>query len=81
MASVNGFRLALQTKYHMDDAQTEEYQKRTLDALKSAENTDLSLYQSAHSARNAVTYATLNHPVLRQKVIEAVAGIIWYLGC
>src|SRR5690606_19912333 len=32
------------------------------------------------AARDAVTYATLNHPVMRENIFEAVVGILWYLG-
>ena len=80
MAAVNGHRLDLLRHYHMDDEQSDEYQGKTLDNLEVAEKTDQSLHEATHSARDAVTYATLNHPVIRQKVIEAVISIIWYLA-
>ena len=80
MAAVNGNRLALQRRYHMDDSQTDEYQQKTLENLKASEFTGQSLHESNHFARDAVTYATLNHPVIRQKIIEAVISIIWYLA-
>jgi hypothetical protein len=80
MAAVNGNRLALQRHYHMDDEQTDAYQQKTLSNLKASENADQSLHESTHFARDAVTYATLNHPVIREKIIEAVISIIWYLA-
>ena len=75
MAAVNGNRLALQKKYHMDDRQTNAYQKKTSNNLKASNPRAFAAGDEAQAARDAVTYATLNHPVIRDKVIEAVIGI------
>lgn len=81
MVEVNGRRLALQDSYGMADEQTHEFQGRASERLaKASGNPDQPRKTSVLLARDALTYATLNHPVLRRNIFEAVAGIIWYLG-
>jgi hypothetical protein len=80
MAEVNGERLALQNRHHMADERTNAYQQKTLELLGQAEDPKLSEKQATLRARDAVSYAGLNHPVLREAVLEAVLGILWYLG-
>jgi hypothetical protein len=80
MAAINGRRLKVQQNYHMADAQTLAYQERTLKYLAAAEAPDNTHRTMIALARKAVTYATLNHPVIRASVLEAVVSILWYLG-
>lgn len=80
MTRVNGQRLALQNQYRMADERTNQYHQKALSLLKQAQAPLLSAKLSAQRARDAVSYAELNHPVLRESVFEAVIGILWYLG-
>jgi hypothetical protein len=80
MASVNRRRLELQERHHMADGQTLQYQTRTIGHLDQAEQPGLPLQQVIRHARDAVTYAMLNHPVIRNSVLEAVISILWYLA-
>jgi hypothetical protein len=80
MAAINGRRLKVQQDYHMADAQTLAYQERTSENLAAAEAPDNTHRAMTALARKAVTYATLNHPVIRASVLEAVVSILWYLG-
>ena len=79
MASVNTKRLHLQNTYHMTDERTNEYHRKSLNQLEAASKPGLSKQQWLQAAREAVTYATLVHPVLRESIFEAVLGILWYL--
>ncbi|MCX5659875.1 MAG: hypothetical protein NTW19_09155 [Planctomycetota bacterium] len=80
MASVNGRRLELQNKYAMADQRTNDFHERTLAYISEASAPGLPKHEQTLAARDAVTYATLNHPVLRRSITEAVVGILWYLG-
>ncbi|NLF40396.1 ABC transporter permease [bacterium] len=79
MADVNGRRLALQNRYDMADEWVNDYQRKCLTNLAAAAAPQ-PLRAAVLKARDAVTYATLNHPVLRGTITEAVIGIVWYLG-
>lgn len=80
MLYLNGKRLELQDRHHMADAQTKSVQETGEFLLRESEQTDLPQYQTTRSARQATVYAMLNHPVLRESVVEAVVGILWYLA-
>lgn len=80
MAYVNGKRLELQNKYHMADDRTNAYHAKTLAFIDSSQQADKTFLAATRAARDAVIYASLNHPVLRESVMEAVLGIIWYLA-
>lgn len=80
MAQVNGQRLALQNRFRMADDRTNAYHQKTQQLLGQAQAPALSAKAAALRARDAVSYAGLNHPVLRESVFEAVVGILWYLG-
>ena len=73
--------MRLQNKYHMADDQMKESQS---DAEKLLADARLSrLKGDAMSAMNdsgrSLAYATNNHPVIRDKISNAVLGILWYL--
>jgi hypothetical protein len=80
MAHLNGMRLALQNRFGMADARTNEYQQKTESLLAQASKPELSAHAASSLSRDAVSYAGLNHPVLRESLLEAVIGIVWYLG-
>ncbi len=80
MISVNSKRLAVQDHYGMADVRTLAFQQRAVECLAEAEDTTVPHKLASLSSRDAVTYSTLNHPILRANISEAVAGILWYLG-
>lgn len=80
MLLVNGKRLDLQIRYGMADERVRAFHSRSQALVERAETQDTTRYAVERDERAAVTYATLNHPVLRRTVYEAVVGIIWYLG-
>jgi uncharacterized protein YhhL (DUF1145 family) len=81
MVAVNGSRLALQDSYAMADELTHDFQGRSVERMERVQDGPaLSRKESLLLSRDALTYATINHPVLRRNIFEAVAGILWYLG-
>ena len=80
MDYVNGRRLAVLKRYHMADERTEAFHAKSERLLRESQAEDVSKHAAVLLAREAVTYATLNHPVLRGLIGEAVVGIVWYLG-
>ncbi len=80
MIYVNGKRLKLQDDYAMADERTIEYHKKSQRKMAQSEDPALSMHEATKIRRDAVIYATLNHPVLRESIAEAVLGILWYLG-
>lgn len=81
MIRVNAERLRVQDRYGMADEQTQDFEARSRSMLGApAAEGPPSRREATLRARDAVTYATLVHPVLRRNIFEAVAGILWYLG-
>jgi len=80
MSFLNGKRLALQKRHHMSDERTEAYHEKSLGLTAESESGELPLAEAARKSRESITYSTLNHPVLRESIFEAVLGILWYLG-
>lgn len=80
MIQVNGKRLDLQNEFGMADARTREYHERSVFRDAEARGPGLGRLNTGRAAGEAVTYATLNHPVIRGSVNEAVLGILWYLA-
>jgi hypothetical protein len=80
MASVNGKRLAMQDAYGMADRRTRFLHAQTLAEVERGEQPALGFRESVRAFRKAVVFASLNHPVLRNSIFEAVMGILWYLA-
>lgn len=80
MAYTNGRRLKLQNAYHMADELTNAYHQKVLDNIELSKEPGTSKREAVEYAQKAVAYAMLMHPILRNSVFEAVAGILWYLG-
>ncbi len=81
MAQLNRKRFDLQDKYQMIDKQTAAFQIKSEDIIKTArEGVDRPYKKNLLDARNSVTYATLNHPILQDNISEAIVGILWYLA-
>jgi len=79
MGDVNGKRLELLDRYRMADERTKVFHERSLSYLEEAQTPGVTELARTLTARDAVTYSELNHPVLREKISEAVISIIWYL--
>ena len=82
MIHVNQMRLAVQNQgdFEMADARTQDFQGRSATLLAEAARSGVARKEGILLARDAATYATLNHPVLRANIYEAIIGIMWYLG-
>jgi len=80
MLSVNGRRLELQERYHMADERVLAFHKRSQTLLATSLVPGTPQHAAELEQRAAVTYATLNHPVIRRTIDESVKGILWYLG-
>jgi len=80
MSFLNGKRLDLQKQHHMSDERTEAYHEKSLALTAESESGTLPMAEAARKSRESITYSTLNHPVLRESIFEAVLGILWYLG-
>lgn len=80
MTDLNEKRLELQKQSGMADQLTLEFHERSRERLEAIDSESKSLHQRLLSSRDALTYAILNHPVVRRNVIEAVIGIVWYIG-
>jgi len=80
MSHVNNYRLALQQRHRLADKQTVKFQKKADGALSTLEGDKLSYTGAADVSRNALTYASLVHPILRETTWEAVMGVLWYLA-
>jgi hypothetical protein len=79
MLWVNGKRIELQDRYHMVDRRTKEFHEQAREKLDEAGEPDLSHLDRMLAARESVTYSSLNHPVIRENISEAVWSILWYL--
>jgi|TARA_Y100000031_G_scaffold135826_1_gene159428 hypothetical protein len=80
MIQVNGRRLDLQNEFGMADDRTRDYHEKSMIRDAEARRDGLERLDARRIAGEAVTYATLNHPVIRESVTEAVLGILWYLA-
>lgn len=80
MAQVNARRLDLQKRHGMADKLTLDFQQRCETRQEESGISGTPYRDRLQAAREALTYAILNHPVIRGNVSEAVIGIIWYLG-
>ncbi len=79
MLHVNGTRLDLQNHFNMADERLNLYHERAEELIADATRPDAPLVDRYDLARESVVYSTLNHPVLRESIQEAVWGILWYL--
>ncbi len=80
MAWVNRRRLELQRRYDMADEHMVRLHERTETNIGATEETQKSHYDVIRAAREAIIFATLNHPVLRRSIFEAIVGVLWYLA-
>jgi hypothetical protein len=80
MVRLNGKRLALQDRHGMVDKQTKDFHRKSEDLLQASDSPDAPHRRADLKAKEAVVYATLDHPVLRESIVEAVIGIMWYLA-
>jgi uncharacterized protein YhhL (DUF1145 family) len=80
---LNAQRLALQTERGLADRHTVTFHQRSEELLAATEMTGAqrpSFYQRLLTARDALTYAIMVHPILRANITDAVISILWYMG-
>jgi len=80
MANLNEKRINLQKQFGMVDEMTMVYHKKAKELYKESLDPGTTYRKKLFDARDSVTYSTLNHPVVRNAILEAIAGILWYLG-
>ncbi len=82
MIHINGKRLVVQNQenFQMADERTVAFQERSLALARQAAEPEIAKHKAILRARDSVTYAILNHPVLRSNIFQAILGILWYLG-
>lgn len=80
MNAVNQSRLSMQVRHGMADEQVIDYGQKAQRLLDESRKPDPAYAQTVLAARDSETYSMLVHPVLRQNIVEAVLGIIYYLA-
>jgi len=80
MALVNERRIAMQKPYGMIDEMTLAFHDQGSDYLNWSRDAAAPLVERRRNANQALTYAILNHPVIRNSISEAIWGILWYMG-
>lgn len=83
LVRLNAQRLALQTARGLADQHTVTFHQRSEDLLAATEAPGPdrpSFYQRLLTARDALTYAIMVHPILRANIADAVISILWYMG-
>jgi len=80
MSFMNNKRIKLQDKYGMVDEMTTSFNQKGLENLDKSYSNDLAYVVRNHAAAQSVTYNTLNHPVIRNSISEAIIGVLWYMG-
>jgi len=79
MTRVNEKRLDLQQEYELADEQTVRFHETSKELLERAQTPETPFAEKLRRAREAVTYAILVHPILRNNIFEAVVSILYYL--
>ncbi len=82
MLRTNLKRIHLQQKYHMADNLMLEFHKKGMEFLKQAKEAfnKKDILASYLAASKSFAYALNNHPVIRNKISQAIIGILWYLA-
>ncbi len=82
MLRTNQKRIQLQQKYNMADSLMLEFHNKALAFLKDAQEAFANFrpLESAVAASKSFAYALNNHPIIRNKISQAIIGILWYLA-
>ncbi len=80
MAFLNDKRIALQEPYGMIDEMTMAFHRKGLEYEAAAKDTQRAKLARLRDYSQALTYAILNHPIIRNSISEAIWGILWYMG-
>jgi hypothetical protein len=81
MQMLHGHRIALQKPSGLIAEMTAKFHERTTTLLDEAqEDDDQPVMARRRLASKSLTYAILNHPVIRDSISEAIWGILWYMG-
>lgn len=75
-------RLELQKAYKMADERMLDFYERGHNWLEEARKNRAELFtlDAVLNAGRSLSYAINNHPVIRDRISQAVIGILWYLG-
>ena len=75
-------RLKLQQRFGMADEQMLAFQASARDWLGIAQQklAQFDLVAAVNAASTSLAYSINNHPVTRNRITQAVVGILWYLG-
>jgi len=81
MLRTNEKRLTLQNQYHMADDQMNSSHENAKELLYSAwqSRNQGDTMSAMNDSGRSLAYAINNHPVIRDKISNAVLGILWYL--
>ncbi len=82
MLFTHGRRLELQKSYKMADERMLDFEERGRSWLEQARKDRAALLtlDAVLNAGRSLSYAINNHPVIRDRISQAVVGILWYLG-
>jgi ABC-type antimicrobial peptide transport system permease subunit len=82
MLRTNLKRINLQKKYNLTDNLMLDFHNKGMEFLKKAREAfnARDLLQSTIAASKSFAYALNNHPVIRNKISQAIIGILWYLA-
>ncbi len=75
-------RLRLQQHFRMADEQMLAFHARGVELLREADSNLVARapLDAANAASASLAYAMANHPVIRDRIAQAVIGILWYLA-
>ncbi len=75
-------RLVLQQRYAMADEQMLSFHERAKEWLKESRDrlSSNDVAQAVVASGTSLAYAINNHPVIRDRISQAIVGILWYLG-
>jgi len=80
MSFINNKRIELQKEYGMIDEMTMTFHAKGIENRDKSNLKNLSYVDQNHAATQSVTYNTLNHPVIRNSISEAIIGVLWYMA-
>ncbi len=82
MLFTHGRRLELQKQYRMADERMLDFYERGHSWLEQArqDRKEFLTLDALLNAGRSLSYAINNHPVIRDRISQAVVGILWYLG-
>lgn len=80
MLYLNSKRIKVQEPYGMVDPMTIKFHNKSLTYQKNSENQSFSFLNKKQQSTQSVTYSSLNHPIIKESISDAVWGVLWYMG-